>query len=243
MSAVTLEDRLATEALDAAVEMHEDGWPHVKTLRHEDGSVTVVKAEEYIESWMSPRVDVDGNVANLVQCHSDYIDLDEPDSGIQEARERWGDGDGHARIAWNGRVLRLSCDEMVRRYLSIFRPDVAYYEPRWEVTGTSQGDWQWGWGYVLTADFIEGCDRRLLPHEVEAAKQAFDAEVKVYGMYFAGEVYYGVHLSAGEPIVAYGDHGAYVASYHVEEDACGGFLGYDDLADVAWQFTSSPVVA
>lgn len=221
---MTIEKRLAEETLGAYVSELEKRWQHAETLRHEDGSVTVIEQEEYIEDWMSPRRDTDCNVARLVMKHRDYVDLDDPDYGIEEARDRWGEE-----------------SPLVERYVRMFRPDIAYYLPRWTVQGYSQGDWAYGYAYVLWEDFVEGKTSGN-ESEVAAARLAIEAEVKEYEDYFAGRVFWGRHLTVGEPIVAYGDHGAYVAGYEIEEDNCGGFLGYESMKDIAWHFTGSPVI-
>lgn len=233
---MTYDERLREEALDRAVEARESHWTHVDTLRHEDGSVTVIQVEEYIEEWMSPR-EADGNVSKLVMQHRDYRDLDEEDEGIEEARDRWGEE-----------------SPLVERYVRMFRPDIAHYEPRWTVSGASQGDWAYGYGYVLTADAerIAVVPEPRFTHDYnrahprsrrfrEYAREAFEEELAVYGAYFAGEVYFATHLTLGEPIVRFGEQGAYVAGYEVEEESVGGFLGYDSNESIAAQLTGSPV--
>lgn len=251
MTSTTLDrydTELRNEALEDAVSALEDRWQHAGTFRHADGSVTVVEVEEYVEPFMSPRED-DGNVARLVNEHRDYVDLDEPDAGIAEARERWGGG---YRVGQSivGETI------MVRRYLAMFRPDIAHYEDRWEVTGNSQSDWQYGWGYVTTEDAASIAlvadpkythdYNRAHPQSRrfrQVAAEAFDAELKVYGQYFAGEVYYATHLTHGEPVVEYGEQGAYVAGWTVDDsESCGGFLGYDSLEDIAREMSSSEVL-
>jgi hypothetical protein len=185
----------------------------VREFIHADGSHTFIVHDTDPEH-ANPR-DCDGNVARLVQCHRDYIMLDDWDTGIMDAIARWGYEDAK-----------------VRRYVAMFRPDVAYYVDRWEVTGSSQGDWQWGWGYVLVDDIADlNC----------TAEEAFDAEFNVYQQWFAGEVYGAIHVSQGKEVVTFGDHGAYVDGYEVDEDSCWGFLAYPTLEDIAAEVTSSPI--
>lgn len=117
----------------------------------------------------------------------------------------------------------------MERYLAMFRPDIAYYTDYWQAGRDS-----FGWGYV-THEAME-------QHGGDDPKRAFDIEVDLYRQWAEGEVYGAYHLTQGKPIVTYGEHGAYVDDWEVDEDSCWGFLGYDDLKDITLQFTDSPVV-
>lgn len=193
---------------------------------HEDGSHTFILNDRDGEH-ADPRQD--WCVAHLVMQHDGYRHMDDADHGIEEARERWG-----------------AKSPMVERYVRMFRPDIAHYEPRWEVTGHSQSDWAYGYGYVTRDDLAEAGysmnpDRPLSGTLKMRAKAMLDDEVRVYGLYFAGEVYGAIHVSPGEDTFSLSDHGAYVDGRTVVEDACWGFLAYDDMKDIALQFTDSPI--
>lgn len=206
-----LDAELRTAALEWRIGVEEADRNHVRTLRHEDGSVTLIMWDEDGE-YANPRNN-DGNVATLIQTNSRCSDIDDDDAGLGEARERFDDA-------------------MMRRYLTMFRPDIAYYADYW-----SAGD-SYGWGYV-TRDAMREAGLSANPVD---AQEAFDQEVSLYRQWAEGEVYGAIHLTVGAPVVRYGAEGAYVDGYDVEEDSCWGFLGYDDLADIATQFTDSPVV-
>lgn len=224
----TLDDDLRTEALEARIEELEAGTeyePHAETFRHADGSATVIVYDTDAEH-ANPR-DNDGNVATLIQENDRYNDIDDDHAGLSEARNYFG-GDA----------------AMVRRYLGMFRPDIAYYADYWHA-GES-----YGWGYVTTAALEEHFPEKLCgdraayfaKHDLSPEK-LLEQEVDIYRQWAEGEVYGAIHLEVGEPIVAYGEHGAYVTGYQVEEESCWGFLGYDELEDIAAEMTDSPVVS
>lgn len=200
----------------------------VRHLIHEDGSHTFIYPEEDL-SFSSPR-DWDGNVACLVVEHRNYRDLDDADNGIEEARERWGDEHSN-----------------VERYVRMFRPDIAHYEPRWSVNGCSQSDWSHGYGYVTRAALAlagYGSHTKTLSGTMRMrAKSMFDSELAIYQMWFEGDVYRALHVSPGAEQYAIGDQGGYLTGYHdYDTDSCGGFLGYEDMKDIGQHFTASPVI-
>lgn len=228
---ITLERDAYTERLE---ELRRTTERPVREFVHEDSSHTFVVYDDD-PGHANPRDDE--NVARLVMKHRDYRNLDEPDNGIDDARSRWGEE-----------------SPLVTRYVAMFRPDIAHYEPRWEVSGSTQGDWAYGYGYVLVEDAerIAVTPDPKYTHDYnrahpesrrfrEVAKKALDQEVTVYGLYFAGEVFGGFHIKRGKPIVTYGEHGAYVDGYEADEEAVWGFLGYDNLRDICGEFTASPV--
>lgn len=220
-------------------------------FRHEDGSITYVLYQRYDQEFANPRED-DGNVTNLVQDRNDrMVSLDDPDDGIKEARDRFDDydrsevgarklypGSDLDEFYWGRHVLlqarsKHDAESMVRRYISICRPDIAHYQHQWQVTGSSQSDWAGGWGFILTED---------MDQVTCTAQEAWDQEVDVYGQYFAGEVYEACHVVLGDPIVALGEQGAHITGWDTTEDWCGGFLAYKDTKEIAMQMTSSPII-
>lgn len=255
---ITLERDAYTERLDELRQTSEGHMP-VREFVHEDGSHTFIVYDVDPEH-ANPRTEDDSNVARLVlddYCASRWRALNEPDAGIAQAVAHFDGYGRHGTTAptWGiGETSRRDSEYMVRRYLSIFRPDVAHYD-EWQVNGSSQSDWQGGYGYVLAEDAerIAVVPDPKYTHDYnrahprsrrfrEVAKEAFDQEVKVYGLYFAGEVFSGIHVKRGKPIVTYGEQGAYVDGYEADEESVGGFLGYDNLRDICGEFTASPVV-
>lgn len=203
--------------------------------RHEDGSITYIVFDDDSEH-ANPRNN-DGNVATLIQCNDRCIDLDRDSGGyIDEARDRWRWTD-YASMpggTFSDRAVKKAGRQtMVERYLAMFQPEVLHFEDYW-----SAGDC-YGWGFVTREAWVkwmgEDYDGPVTP------KEAFDSEVRVFGLWATGEVYGAVHVSVGEPIVVYGDHGAYVDGYKTEEESCWGFLGYDGNQQIAEQMTESPV--
>jgi hypothetical protein len=219
---------------------------------HEDGSHSFIVQQEFDTEIANPRDD-DGNVSTLIMEHRDYLPLDDDDAGLAEARERWDFIENHGHYGYRNAevsswhnvgqaaMIRAGYDreKVMRRYLAMFRPEILHYEDRWEVSGYSQGDWAHGWGYVTRESWEKwmGADYTgdVTP------EQAFKQEIKVYQQYFRGDVYGCIHLEQGDPIVIYGDHGAYVDDHEVKEDAVWGFLCYDDLKEITADFTDSPI--
>lgn len=197
------------------VEFDAYAYPNmVDAFRHADGSITyIVYDDDAADS--NPR-DYDGNIATLIQGNSRCIDLDLDDAGLSEAARRFELG-----------------SELFERYLAMFRPDILHVDPYW-----SAGD-SYGWGYVTRENWEramgEDYDGDVTP------ESAFDAELKLYREWAEGEVYGAHHVTIGDPIVVYGDHGAYVDGYLTEDDSCWGFLGYDNHQDIAATFTNSPI--
>lgn len=260
----TIDRQLAEKSMEEHLDLEVDPEKTVATLMHEDGSVTVIEYGDYDDSVHSNPREFDGNVAHLVATRPTgwphYIDLDEHDEGIKGARAQYEDYDSTEtgvrntyssskpleELFWGRHALlqgrsKHNCEYMVRRYLSICRPDVVHYDHDWQVDGTSQSDWRGGYGYVLAED-AERESEKDGPRLTAWAKDAYEQELKVYGQWFAGEVYYARHFTIGKPIVIYGEHGAYVDSYEIDEDSCGGMLGYESNAAMAATFTDSPVV-
>jgi len=198
------------------VEYEPDRFPLLSdAYRHEDGSITYVCTQLDSED-SNPRQD-DGNIATLIQVNTRCIEVDSDRAGLEEAHDRWGRG--HLRAYFD-------------RYLRMFRPDIVHYEPHW-----SAGD-SYGWGYVT----LEAWEEHMLPdppgenatpEQVEhfvsyvptiTPAEAFESEVKVYGQWCNGEVYYATNVHPDGT-----------------EESCGGFLGYDDHKDIADQVAGSPV--
>lgn len=223
---------------ESTIDYYESRPDRLRTLVHADESRTFIFHDDD-PCGVNPR-DYDGNVATLINESRDYIDLDSDWAGLSEARERWDELDETSPYFESTRRRQVmlggaSREDMVKRYIAIFRPDIAHYEDRWEVSGNCQGDWQYGWGYVMTEDMEKWgvtC----------SAEEAFEAEVKVYGLYFAGEVYGGIHVYKGDPIFEADFTGDELVGHEDEEDSCWGFLGYDNFEDIAANFTGSPVV-
>ena len=243
MTTSTIENTLATDALEAYIADLESDGEHAETFRHEDGSVTVVSHDPWGWDMDSPR-DFDGNVATLVMEHRDYLDLDDDHAGLSEARDRWRWTEWPSMVGGtrsDRAVKACGREKMMRRYLAMFRPDIVHYVDRWEVSGYSQSDWAYGWGYVTAeAMAATGLNDQAVPEAV----RMFEQEVRVYEAHFRGDYYRVNRPYVGAPIVTYGEHGAYVTGYVIEDDeACGGYLvldfNYRELAGMA----GSPVVA
>lgn len=218
--------------------------------RHEDGSITYIVYDDDGEH-ANPR-ECDGNVATLIQENSRCLDIDMDDAGLGEARERfdcYGRRGTSAHGYAHGTKVSLDRQAMMARYIAIFRPDIVYYTDWW-----SAGRDSYGWGYVTTEAWREamypqppdddslGALEEWLDFEPSVTpEEVFDSEVDLYNQWANGEVYGAYHVTVGDPIVAYGDHGAYIEDYDTEEDSCWGFLGYDDRKEIAMSFTNSPV--
>lgn len=221
------------DTLEARLEELEQDSNHVETYRHKDGSVTVVLAEGYIEEWMNPRED-DYGVG--VMCAKGYRHSNLGDKGdlVDEVH----------------RALREHGPRITTRWLKIFKgATVVLPLGLIDHSGISMyvgagAHWcdpgGWDSGLVgLIFDTPETRERTgVKPENVE---QALRTEVEVYDQYLRGEVYYGVHLTPTGELVETDVDGDTVHGHTYQEDACGGFLGYDNLADVAWQFTDSPI--
>jgi hypothetical protein len=218
--------------------------------RHEDGSVTYIVLDQD-SGHCNPRED-DGNVATLINRNDRHIDIDTDDAGLQAARDRF---DGYGVRGWSnqrygrGARSRYDREDMVQRYIRIFRPDIVHYADRWDY-----GREGYGWGYVTREAWREHMFPTLADDATDEEKQAwldyepgctpeeaFDAEVKLHGEWAEGDVFGYVHVSIDKPIVVLGEQGAYVDGYTTTEDSCWGFLGYDDHKEIAMQATDSPI--
>lgn len=171
--------------------------------RHEDGSITYVFAEKHPDAE-SPRT-YDGNVATLINTNSRTIDVDEDDLGIADARSHFNGGRNEV---------------MLRRWLSIYHPEVIYYADHW-----SAGD-SYGWGYVTRDAWVRAMGEDYDLDGTVTPETAFDAEVKVYGQWANNEIYGSAH----------------VAKRGAEPDFVYGHLGYDDHRDIAAYHSDSPIL-
>lgn len=222
----------------------------VDAYRHEDGSITYVVYDDGYDTE-SPR-SYDGNVATLIQENDRCLDCDDDDAGLRQARDRFSGYGCYGTTAptW-GRGERSPHyrEYMMRRYLAMFRPDILHYVDWW-----GAGRESYGWGYITreawekqmyperpSAETPEAVDAWLNYEPSVTPKEVFDQEVELYRQWAEGEVYGGIHVSVGKPIVQYGPEGAYVDEYEEEEDSCWGFLGYDDHKEICWHFTDSPI--
>lgn len=218
-----MSDTLTADAFTERLEELAGDTGHVASYAHADGSVTVVMYDPVPGDCESPRDD-DGNVATLIQENSRCIAVDTDDAGLAEAHDRWDYRGGDVYMA---------------RYLAAFRPDIAAYVNRWDA-----GD-SYGWGYVTrealaAAGFSD--DRETLSGTLQLrAGTLFDAEVAVYRQWADGEVCCAHHLTRGQSVTVADYTGATPAGTEVSEDTVYGFLGYDNLADIAASFTDSPV--
>lgn len=221
------------------------------SFRHEDGSFTFVVYDDSGDTE-SPR-GYGADVATLIQTNPRCIDVDSDDAGLSEARDRWDYlrsdnrvSDEYVRAYLNQTERRIiesgeDRDSMVRRYLAMFRPDIALYVDYW-----SAGD-SHGWGYVTTEALTEaGLTLEWMREHDMTPESIFDAEVRVYGQWCEGEVYGYVHVTPGQALTSLvvdfapddEDRG-----HEYTEESVWGFLGYDDLRDIATDATTSPVVA
>lgn len=188
-----------------------------EAYRHENGAITYIVYDDDGQH-ANPR-DSDCNLATLIQRNTRCIDVDSDDAGLTEAYDRFGN---HRRVGTT---------ERMKRYLSIFRPDIVHYCDYW-----SAGD-SYGWGYITRETWEREMAPPPGPHPTPEAVQAwltatttitpekaFKAEVEVYRQWCEGEVFGGIHEHPDGT-----------------SDSCWGFLGYDDHQDIAWHFTTSPI--
>lgn len=222
-------------------------------FRHEDGSITYIVLDEDGEH-ANPRQD-DGNLCVFVQENDRFLQPDNPedvDARLKEARDRFDrfGRRGTTYRGWGKGRRTHDREDMVQRYIAIFRPDILHYED-W----CSIGRDGYGWGYLPKSVWDEHMLPTLADDATDEQKQAwldytpsitpaeaFKSELDLYEQWCCnGEVYGGIHVSVGKPIVEYGEHGAYVSGYDTDEDSCWGFLGYDDHKEIAEQFTDSPI--
>lgn len=165
--------------------------------------------------YANPRDD-DGNVATLIQVADRYLDIDRDDAGLGEARDHFWDY-GRRRYSspkFPGRSHTHDRDDMVRRYIGMFRPDILFYEDSW-----SAGE-SYGWGYVTREDWDrwmgEDYDGEVTP------QQAFAQEVEQYRMWAEGEVYgYVIYESEVD------EDDDITVDDLTEVDSCWGFLGLE----------------
>lgn len=126
-----------------------------------------------------------GNVATIINGNNRLNEIDTDDAGLREAR---------------GRFTEIG----MRRYIAMFRPDIALYVDYW-----SAGRENYGWGYVTTEALA---DQGL---DATEAERCFYAEVEVYRQWAEGEVY-GVivnHEESGQEASLWGiydDSGDYI---------------------------------
>lgn len=193
-------------------------------FRHEDGSLSIVRWDD---NPTNPRDDAE-TFATLVLSGNArrFKPLDDADGDIRDAWDRW-----------NGNAREEIRDAYVTRYLAIFRPDVHAFRT-WEAIGTSQSDWCDGYAYTTDADL----DRAGVTRE--GAGELVAGEVREFGAYFAGDVYYAETVHKGAPIVTYGDHGAFVDAHDADVEIVGGFVGDqpNGVQYVAHDVNASPVV-
>lgn len=218
------------------VEFDENAYPNIcDAYRHEDGSITYIVYDDDGSS-ASPR-ECDGNISTLIQVNSIAIDIDDDDVGLGEARDRW-DWTRYPSMVGGTRSDRAikACgrDELMTRYLAMFDPEIEYYCDHWSA-GSS-----YGWGYVTRENWVKAMGEDPYTGDV-TPETGFDQEVDLYRQWANGEVYGAHHVTVGDPIVKFWDHGAYIDGWSTEEDDCWGFLGYPDHRDIAKQFTDSPI--
>lgn len=220
---------------------------------HADGSHTFIVPDDDGNN-ANPRED-HGNLTTLINENNRTIDIDSDYAGLAEARGHfWAyDERHHNPQAWSegfyDRYIKFraeskhSREDMVRRYVAIFRDDVAYYADHF-----SAGD-TYGWGYITTAaldaafplDLIGGDREAYFERNDMTLEGFFDAEVKVYEQWANGEVYGAIHVSPDADIVETDFTGSTVVGQEFSEESCWGFFGYDDHKDIAATFTDSPV--
>lgn len=137
----------------------------------------------------------DGVISTLIQENSNCINVDSDDAYLGEARDwfyRYDNADGVVRT--------LDREDMMRRYIAMFRPDVAYYADEW-----SAGD-SHGWGYVTVESWTKWMGE---DYEGEVTPQsAFEGEVGEYRKWATGEVF-----------------GYVITDEDGKEDSCWGFIG------------------
>lgn len=235
---------------------HDDEHSYLPHYVHEDGSHTFVMHDGTPEHSNPREYDNVGHLVLAGQSARDYRPVDEDEEGIRDVRDHFSVYDERANprgwsVGYYDSMIkrqaesRHTAEDMVRRYLSIYRPDIVAYVHEWQVNGTSQSDWQGGYAYVTREDYdAAGFTAEHLaayPDDDLSPAGVLRGEIKVYGQWFAGEVYGAINVRRGEPVIVIGDEGAYVDGYEPKEEACWGFLGYASHRDIAAEVCASPI--
>jgi hypothetical protein len=120
-------------------------------------------------------------LTTLVQENRRRGEIDR-DEYLDTARDhwRWTQYDSLVGAHRSDRAVKaVGYEGMIRRYISIFRPDIKLYVDRWDA-----GRDLYGWGYITT----EAWDKAEFGVEVDP-QDVFDSEVSTYQQWADGEVY------------------------------------------------------
>lgn len=111
------------------------------------------------------------NICTMVSVSSRHIDIDDDDAGLGRIRDHYGN--------------TRDSEALVRRYLSIFRPDVLFYSHRdaYDIDGGNV------YGYITADRWTEMMGDTEPTQDV--LRDAWHAELSEYGRWARGE-YYGV---------------------------------------------------
>lgn len=145
-------------------------------------------------------------------------------------------------------LLGLNAEQAMDRYIANHRPDIAAYQHHWSVTGTSQGDWREGYAYVTRqaladAGYSMNPDKPLNGTYKMRAASMMESELNVYGLWFAGEVFYSTTITPVGEDHAIGEHGGYYTGDLLGSvESCYGHLGYESIRAIAEGNSSSPVI-
>lgn len=190
-----------------------------KSYVHENGARSFLL---YDESPMSPG-DWD-NLAIVVQMESRYIDMDSDDEGLVTP---WNHFDVYDETSVRGRYAapefllrrweraansRYTREDMMRRYLSIFRPEVLAFR-----------EWSHHQGGRGIA-YVTEQRRAEMGTPLDRVQEVMDAEVQTWEDYFSGEVYGVVALTPTGEAVITDVEGSQVIGQTYEEDACWGYF-------------------
>lgn len=150
------------------------------------------------------------------------------------------DDEIEARVAASY-FLGHNAEQAMDHYLATERVDIAAYLHSWQVNGSSQSDWREGYAYVTVGAMLRAgfgpADARL------RAKEVLDSELNVYGLYFAGEMFYSTTIHpAGEDYAIADSGGYYTGETLGYVESCYGHLGYPTIRAIAEDQSSSPVI-
>lgn len=189
-----------------------------KSYTHEDGTRSFLL---YDDSPWSPS-DWD-NLATVVQFSSRNLTMDNDDEGLREA---WNHFDIYDETQVRGRYAapefllvrweravrsRYTREDMMRRYLSIFRPEVLAFR-EWSHHAGGHG-----------IAYVTEERRAMMGTPPDRVQAVMDAEVRTWMDYFNGEVYGVVAVTPTKDVIIADVTGSRVIGKAYTEDSCWGY--------------------